>query len=98
MTIQRLLRLKHERRDLGFFSARVMREEGPFAPWLLHVESPDDLDEFRDHLASGSSMALSMVTRDGDHLRGEAAVSTVSYACDAASVVTLAGLGPLRAT
>ena len=98
MTIQRLLRIKHDRRDLGFFSARVMREDGAFAPWLLSVESPADLDVFRDHLASGSSMSLSMVTREGDHLRGEAAVSTVSCSCESATLVTLAGLGPLHAT
>ncbi len=39
-----------------------------------------------------------MVTREGDHLRGEAAVSTVSCSCESATLVTLAGLGPLHAT
>ena len=98
MTIKRLLRLKHGRRDLGFLSARVMKEDDVLASWLLRVESPADLDEFRSHLLAGSTMSLSMVTGDGDHLRGEAAVSTVSDAYDAATIVTLAGLGPLRAT
>ena len=47
MLSKRLLRLKHDRRDLGFFSARVMKEDGAIASWLLRVESPADLDEFR---------------------------------------------------
>lgn len=94
MTTKRLLKLKHERRELGFMSAAVMRDDSDLS-WLLHVESPADLSEFRRHLASGSTMTLSMVTRDGDHLRGEAAVATVSDCLDAATVVTLAGLGPL---
>lgn len=98
MTIQRLLRLKHDRRDLGFFSARVMKEDGAIASWLLRVESPADLDEFRTHLQTGSSMSLSMVTREGEHLQGEAAVSTVSDSFDAATIVMLAGMGPLHAT
>ncbi len=97
MTIQRLLRLKHDRRDLGFMSARVMKEDAGVASWLLRVESPADLDLFRTHLNTGSTMSLTMVTRDGDHLRGEAAVSTVSDCYDCATVVTLAGLGPLHA-
>jgi hypothetical protein len=96
--IQRLLRIKHERHDLGFFAARVMKEGDGLASWLLSVESPADVDVFRSHLASGLSMSLSMVTRDGDYLRGEAAVSTVSMSLDAATVVTLAGVGPLLAT
>jgi hypothetical protein len=95
MTTKRLLKLKHERRELGFMNAQVMKDESDLASWLLHVESPADLGEFRRHLATGSTMTLSMVTRDGDHLRGEAAVATVSDCLDAATVVTLAGLGPL---
>jgi hypothetical protein len=95
VTIQRLLRLKHDRHELGFLSARVMKDDGALASWLLRVESPAELEEFRRHLATGSTMSLNMVTREGDHLRGEAAVSTVSDATGAATVVTLAGLGPL---
>jgi len=95
MTTQRLMRIKHDRRDLGFFSASVLRDELAQAAWLLSVESPADMDEFRGHLAEGSSMALTLVTRDGDFLRGEASVAHVSDSYDAATVVTLTGLGPL---
>ena len=98
MTTQRLLRIKHDCRDLGFFSARVLRDDPSQASWLLRVESPADVDEFRGHLLNGSSMALTMVTRDGDYLRGEACVAHVNDAYDAATVVTLSGLGPLYAT
>jgi len=97
MVRQRLLRIKQDRRDLGFFAAGVLEEDGGAGSWQLRLESPADVGVFRDHLASGSSMSLTMVTRAGDHLRGEAAVSTVSDAADSATVVTLAGLGPLRA-
>jgi hypothetical protein len=96
MTTQRLLRIKHDRRDLGFFSARVLREDASQAAWQLSVESPADLDEFRTHLFDGSSMALTMVTREGDCLTGEACVANVSDSYDAATVVTLSGLGPLH--
>ena len=41
-------------------------------------------------------MALTMVTREGDHLRGEACVASVSDCVTAATVVTLAGMGPLH--
>jgi NH3-dependent NAD+ synthetase len=41
-------------------------------------------------------MALSMVTRDGVQLRGEAYVSSVSDGMDSAMVAVLAGSGPLR--
>jgi len=41
-------------------------------------------------------MVLTMVTREGDQLRGEACVATVSDCLDAATVVTLSGVGPLR--
>ena len=39
---------------------------------------------------------LTMVTREGDQLRGEACVASVSDCVDAATVVTLVGVGPLR--
>ena len=92
----RLLKIKHDHRDIGFLSARVERDEGQQTSWCLRVESPEDLDEFRGHLAEGSSMALTMVTREGDHLRGEACVASVSDCVTAATVVTLAGMGPLH--
>jgi len=98
MTTQRLLRIKYDRRDLGFVSARVLREDSTDTAWRLCVESPADLDEFRGHLVNGSSMALTMVTREGDFLRGEACVANVSDSYDAATVVTLSGLGPLHST
>ena len=92
----RLLKIKHDHRDIGFLSARVVQEVGYQAAWHLHVESPADLDEFRSHLAQGSSMVLTMVTREGDQLRGEACVASVSDCVDAATIVTLSGMGPLR--
>jgi hypothetical protein len=92
----RLLRIKHDHRDIGFLSARVVEDAGYQASWCLRVESPADLDEFRSHLAQGSSMALMMITREGDQLRGEACVASVSDCVDAATIVTLAGMGPLR--
>ena len=92
----RLLKIKHDHRDIGFLSARVVEEKGCEAGWCLRVESPADLDEFRGHLAEGSSMVLTMVTREGDQLRGEACVASVSDCVDAATIVTLSGMGPLR--
>ena len=41
-------------------------------------------------------MSLNMVTRDGAQLRGEAYVSSISDCVEAATVVVLAGAGPLR--
>ena len=41
-------------------------------------------------------MSFSMITRDGVQLRGEAYVSSMSDGVDAATVVVLAGTGPLR--
>lgn len=98
MTVRRLLRLRSGREDIGFFQARVLVEDGLCSGWRLQVVSPADPDEFRRHLSAGSSMTLSMVTRDGDFLRGEAAVSGLSESTDAATMVTLAGMGPLHAT
>ena len=65
-------------------------------PGRMRVESPASTDEFRTRLTDGSSMSLSMVTRDGAQLRGEAYVSSISDCVDAATVVVLAGAGPLR--
>ena len=95
VTMQRLVKIKHDRRDLGFFSAQVVRDDPSQSSWCLRVESPADLDEFRSHLVEGTSMALTMVTREGEFLRGEACVANVSDSYDAATMVTLSGLGPL---
>ena len=96
MASRRLLRLKHERNDLGFLSASLSEEAmGGQSSWMLRVESPSSTEEFRDHLTDGSSMALSMVTRDGMPLRGDAYVSSISDGVDVATVVVLAGAGPL---
>jgi hypothetical protein len=92
----RLLRIKHDHRDIGFLSARVVTDDGYRTAWTLRVVSPADIDEFRTHLADGTCMTLTMVTRGGDHFRGEACVSSVSDSVDTASVVTLAGMGPLQ--
>jgi hypothetical protein len=92
----RLLRIRHDHRDLGFLSAHVVTDEGYEAAWMLRVESPADIDEFRGHLADGSGMTLTMVTRGGDHYRGEACVASVSDSIDSATIVTLSGMGPLR--
>ena len=96
MSSGRLLKIKHDHRDIGFLSARIVVEAGPLAAWRLHVESPSDIDEFRSHLAEGSSMVLTMLTREGSHVRGEACVASVSDCVDAATIVTLSGIGPLR--
>jgi hypothetical protein len=96
MLSRRLLRLKHERTDLGFLSASVVEDGGRDPYWSLRVESPSSAEEFRDHLHEGSSMSFSMITRDGVQLRGEAYVSSISDGVDAATVVVLAGTGPLR--
>ena len=91
----RLLKIKHEHRDIGFLSARVVNEFDCPGSWCLRVESPENLDEFQQHLAHGSSMLLTLFTRDGNIYRGEACVSSVSASADVASLVVLAGVGPL---
>jgi len=99
MQARRLLRLKHDRIDMGFLSASLAEEEIGHEPyWTLRVESPASAEEFRDHLAEGSCMDLSMITRDGTQLRGEAYVSCISDGVESATVVVLAGTGPLRRT
>ncbi|HEY5169724.1 MAG TPA: hypothetical protein VIK03_10080 [Thermoleophilia bacterium] len=96
MLSNRLLRLRHDRTDLGFLSASLAEDGGRDPYWSLRVEAPSSAEEFRDHLHEGSSMSFSMITRDGVHLRGEAYVSSMSDGVDAATVVVLAGTGPLR--
>jgi hypothetical protein len=96
---KRLLRLRHERANMGFLSASVTQEGMGREPhWILRVESPSSTQSFRDHLTDGSCMALSMVTRDGVQLRGDAYVSSISDGVDSATVVLLSGAGPLRYT
>ena len=66
MVSKRLLKLKHDRSEMGFLSACISEEEMGREPyWTLRVESPASTEEFRVHLTDGSCMALSMVTRDG---------------------------------
>jgi hypothetical protein len=97
MVSKRLLKLKHDRIDVGFLSASVSQEEIGHEPyWMLRVESPASTEDFRSHLIDGSCMSLSMVTRDGGQLRGEAYVSSISDCVQAATVVVLAGTGPLK--
>ena len=97
MPARRLLKLRHDRAEIGFLSARIDEEEAGREPfWHLRIEAPASTEDFRDHLTDGSSLLLGMVTRDGVHLRGEAYVSTISDGADAATVVVLAGAGPLR--
>jgi hypothetical protein len=97
MPARRLLKIRHDREEIGFLSARIDVEEAGREPfWHLRVEAPGNTEDFRDHLSDGSSMALGMITRDGVHLRGEAYVSSISDGADAATVVVLAGAGPLR--
>ncbi len=97
MPAKRLLRIKHDRTDMGFLSAAVNEEEAGREPfWMLRVESPASTEDFRVHLSDGSCMSLSMITRDGAHLRGEAYVSSISDGTDSATIVVLAGTGPLK--
>jgi hypothetical protein len=92
---QRLLRLKHDHGDIGFVSAGIEVDESCESGWCLRVESPSDVSHFTEHLECGSPLALAMVTREGRRLRGEAVVAYVTGGIDSASVVTLAGMGPL---
>ena len=65
---------------------------------MLRVESPASTEEFRMHLIDGSCMALNMVTREGAQLAGDAYVSSISDCVESATIVVLAGTGPLRRT
>ena len=97
MPPRRLYKLRHDRTEIGFLSARLVEEESAReSSWQLRVEEPASVEDFRNHLTDGSSMSLGMVTRDGVHLRGEAYVSSISDGMDAATLVVLAGAGPLR--
>lgn len=93
--VGRLLKIKHDHREMGFLSARLVSEIGSPDSWCLRVESPADVDEFREHLIHGHAMDLRMVARDGRAYRGEACVSSVSMSTEVATMVVLAGVGPL---
>jgi hypothetical protein len=97
MTTHRLLRLRHDRENVGFLSASLMVED-PTANrhWLLRLESPSTLDLFRECLGSGGSISFSMITREGNVFRGEACVSSLSDAAEGPTSVALAGVGPLH--
>ena len=97
MATKRLLHLKLDRHPLGFRRAHIERDAGKAsAGWGLIVESPSEVECFREHLKSGTSMSFNMVTVEGDRWAGEAAVASLSDALDAATLVLLCGLGPLR--
>jgi len=97
MASKRLLKLKLDRVEVGFMSACVNEDDATSETyWMMRVESPASTEDFRTHLVDGSSLSLNMVTRDGAQLRGEAYVSSISDCIDAATVVVLAGAGPLR--
>jgi hypothetical protein len=97
MLSKRLLKLRHDRAEIGFLSARIDEEESGREPyWHLRVEAPGSSADFRDHLTDGSSMSLTMITREGVHLTGEAYVSSISDGMESATIVVLAGAGPLR--
>lgn len=96
MPVRRLLRVKHEHRVINCADARVVMDDLMRDGWCLRVESPAEIGPFREHLAKGSAMALNMITRDGDHLVGEACVADMSDGIETAAYVTLTGMGPLR--
>ncbi len=96
MTTHRLLRVKHNRENVGFLSASLMVEDPTMnRHWLLRLESPSALDLFRDCLGTGNALSLSMMTRDGKSFRGEACVASLSDGEDGPTLVALAGIGPL---
>jgi hypothetical protein len=97
MTTHRLLRLRHDRENVGFLSASLMVEDPSMnRHWLLRLESPSTLDLFREFLGTGSAMSFSMITREGQIYRGEACVSSLSDAENGPTSVALAGVGPLH--
>jgi hypothetical protein len=96
MASKRLLRLRYGRTDVGFLSASVAEDGSQARYWSLRVESPSSTEDFRDCLHDGSCRPLNMFTGDGVQLLGEAYVSSISDGIDSATVVVLAGTGPLR--
>ena len=99
MPTRRLLKIRHDRTDLGFLSASVLEEEMGREPyWSLRVESPSSTEEFRDHLTTARPWRSAWSRATASQLRGEAYVSSISDGMDIATVVVLAGSGPLRRT
>ncbi len=91
----RVIRIKYGCRDIGFTGARL-DEAASFGPgWQLCVQSPENLDEFRDDLAQAKSIALSLFAVDGRWCAGQAVVAFISEDPHF-PVVTLTGQGPLR--
>jgi len=95
---ERLLRIKHRQGDLGFTSALLVHDGSSPQEWCVRLESPAELDVFREHLAQGRSMAFTLITRAGDLYQGEAAVARISPPSEEATIVTLSGVGPLLAS
>lgn len=98
MASERIHKIKYAHRDLGFLRASLEGDTRFAGGWRLSVESPAELDEFREHLASGACMTLALLGGDGEWRSGEGCVANVSAseAPDEATVVTLSGQGPLR--
>ena len=97
MTTHRLLRLRHDRENVGFLSASLMVEDPTMnRHWLLRLESPSTLELFRDCLGIGQRDVVQHDHARGDIFRGEACVSSLSDATDGPTSVALAGVGPLH--
>ena len=92
---ERLLRIKHRHGDLGFTSALLVHDGSSPEDWCVRIESPAEVDEFREHLVQGRSMSFMFFTRAGDLYQGEAAVARVSPPSDETTIVTISGIGPL---
>ena len=64
----------------------------------MRVESPAEIDVFREHFGQGRSMSFTFVTRAGELYEGEAAVARISPPSEEATIVTISGVGPLLAS
>jgi len=95
---ERLQRIKHRQRVLGFASAVLVHDGSSPQEWCVRIESPAEVDEFREHLAQGESMSFTFFTRAGDLYQGEAAVARISSPSDETTIVTVSGIGPLQAS
>jgi hypothetical protein len=95
---ERLHRIKHRHRDLGFTSALLVHDWSSPQEWCVRLESPAEADVFREHLAQGRSMAFTLITRAGDLCQGESAVARISPPSEEATIATLSGVGPLLAS
>ena len=93
----RVVRIKYEGRDIGFREARLDDASLSALGWQLRVESPENLDDFRDDLAQARSIALALFAVDGRWYAGQAAVAYISDG-HLFPIVTLTGQGPLRQT